>query len=177
MTRARERLYLTCCRRRRIAGRYQDQAESPFLQELPDQLLEVKHSPDLYQPTSATSERTQGIYSFFGQGGERPAGASGRAARRAPRRPSPAAVLHGRSADARAVAPGRPAAATSSPTPHEVARRAAPSSAAAASATPPSAPAWSWSWKAQGDEARLTVFFEKAGKRKLVAKFANLEML
>ena len=29
----------------------------------------------------------------------------------------------------------------------------------------------------QGDEARITVFFEKAGKRKLVAKFANLEML
>jgi hypothetical protein len=28
-----------------------------------------------------------------------------------------------------------------------------------------------------GDEARLTVFFEKSGKRKLVAKFANLEML
>jgi DNA helicase II / ATP-dependent DNA helicase PcrA len=29
----------------------------------------------------------------------------------------------------------------------------------------------------QGDDARLTVFFEKAGKRKLVAKYANLEML
>jgi DNA helicase-2/ATP-dependent DNA helicase PcrA len=29
----------------------------------------------------------------------------------------------------------------------------------------------------EGDEARLTVFFEKSGKRKLVAKFANLEML
>ena len=28
-----------------------------------------------------------------------------------------------------------------------------------------------------GDEARLTVFFEKSGKRKLVAKFANLEMM
>jgi hypothetical protein len=29
----------------------------------------------------------------------------------------------------------------------------------------------------QDEEARITVFFEKAGKRKLVAKFANLEML
>ena len=29
----------------------------------------------------------------------------------------------------------------------------------------------------EGDEARLTVYFEKSGKRKLVAKFANLEML
>jgi len=29
----------------------------------------------------------------------------------------------------------------------------------------------------QGEEMRITVFFEKAGKRKLMAKFANLEML
>ena len=28
-----------------------------------------------------------------------------------------------------------------------------------------------------GDEARLTVFFEKSGKRKLVARYANLEMV
>ncbi|MFY9824772.1 MAG: hypothetical protein WAM82_25565, partial [Thermoanaerobaculia bacterium] len=32
-------------------------------------------------------------------------------------------------------------------------------------------------FEGEGDEARLTVFFEKSGKRKLVAKFANLEML
>jgi DNA helicase II / ATP-dependent DNA helicase PcrA len=66
MTRARERLYLTCCRRRRIAGRYQDQMESPFLRELPDQLLEVSHSPDLFLG-DRVSERSQSIYSFFGQ--------------------------------------------------------------------------------------------------------------
>jgi ATP-dependent DNA helicase UvrD/PcrA len=29
----------------------------------------------------------------------------------------------------------------------------------------------------EGEESRITVFFERAGKRKLVAKFANLEML
>jgi DNA helicase-2/ATP-dependent DNA helicase PcrA len=29
----------------------------------------------------------------------------------------------------------------------------------------------------QGEEAKITVFFEKAGKRKLVARFANLELL
>ena len=32
-------------------------------------------------------------------------------------------------------------------------------------------------FEGEGDEARLTVFFERSGKRKLVAKFANLEML
>jgi ATP-dependent DNA helicase UvrD/PcrA len=39
MTRAKRRLFLSCCRRRRIAGRYQDRIESPFLGELPDRLL------------------------------------------------------------------------------------------------------------------------------------------
>jgi DNA helicase-2/ATP-dependent DNA helicase PcrA len=29
----------------------------------------------------------------------------------------------------------------------------------------------------QGEDAKITVFFEKAGKRKLVARFANLELL
>jgi DNA helicase-2/ATP-dependent DNA helicase PcrA len=28
-----------------------------------------------------------------------------------------------------------------------------------------------------GDQAKLTVFFERAGKRKLLAKYANLEVL
>lgn len=47
MTRARQRLYLTHCRRRRIAGRYQDQQESSFLGEIPERHLEVFRSPDL----------------------------------------------------------------------------------------------------------------------------------
>jgi len=82
MTRARERLYLTCCRRRRIAGRYQDQAESPFLQELPDQLLEVHQSPDLFM-MERYNERAHGVYSFFGGGApsSRPAGRGWRQAR------------------------------------------------------------------------------------------------
>ncbi len=29
----------------------------------------------------------------------------------------------------------------------------------------------------EGDAAKLTVFFDRAGKRKLVAKYANLELL
>src|SRR6185295_17141140 len=74
MTRARERLFLTCCRRRRIAGRYQDQAESPFLSELPDQLLDVHASPDLFY-SERSDPRTQSVYSFFG-GGSRGAASS-----------------------------------------------------------------------------------------------------
>jgi hypothetical protein len=29
----------------------------------------------------------------------------------------------------------------------------------------------------QGEDAKITVFFDKTGKRKLIARFANLEML
>ena len=62
MTRARERLILTNCRRRRIAGRYQSQLESPFVAELPAKLMRVSESPSLY-----TGERTRGAYSYFGR--------------------------------------------------------------------------------------------------------------
>jgi len=62
MTRAREKLLLTCCRRRRIAGRYQSQSESPFLSEVPAELLEATESPSLFQ-----TERMRPVYSFFGR--------------------------------------------------------------------------------------------------------------
>src|SRR5690606_30832681 len=62
MTRARERLLLATCRRRRIAGRYQDQMASPFLAEVPERLLEVEESPQLF-----ASERVRGIDRFFGR--------------------------------------------------------------------------------------------------------------
>ena len=42
MTRAKERLYLTACQRRRRGGFYQDQRESRFLDEIPEKLLEVE---------------------------------------------------------------------------------------------------------------------------------------
>ena len=60
MTRAKERLALTTCRRRRVAGRYQDQIESPFLAEVPADALEVSQSPELF-----ADRRTAGVYKFF----------------------------------------------------------------------------------------------------------------
>ena len=62
MTRAKERLFLTTCRRRRIAGRYQDQEESPFLLEVSAEDLDVSESPELFY-----DRRTQGAYKFFGR--------------------------------------------------------------------------------------------------------------
>jgi DNA helicase-2/ATP-dependent DNA helicase PcrA len=173
MTRARELLYLTCCRRRRIAGRYQDQAESPFLQELPDSLVELKYSPNLYAQ-DRYNERTQDIYSFFGQGrpSAPPAGAP-------PRFQPPTAST---------TTPGRPPSSFSRPSPpppgrhivpepQEVVAPRRPLKRGSRVRHPTLGPGVVLEMEGQGEEARLTVFFEKSGKRKLVAKFANLEML
>ncbi len=60
MTRAKESLMLSTCRRRRVAGRYQDQRESPFLAELPAEGLEISQSPELF-----ADRKTAGVYTFF----------------------------------------------------------------------------------------------------------------
>ncbi|HEX7181142.1 MAG TPA: UvrD-helicase domain-containing protein [Thermoanaerobaculia bacterium] len=169
MTRAKELLYLACCRRRRIAGRYQDQAESPFLEELPDQLLEVKHSPDLYV-TERYDQRTQDIYSFFGQ--SRPAAASPSPQR--PAAPSPPPQMPSYSRPRQQPAPsGRQVV----PEPQEVMTPRRPLKRGSRVRHPTLGAGVVLELEGQGEEMRLTVFFEKAGKRKLVAKFANLEML
>ena len=128
MTRARHRLLLTTCRRRRIAGRYQDQTESPFLAELPEELLEVEESRSLY-----AGERVRGVYDFFGRPpaegfAEEPSLRSG--VRRGAR------VRH-------------PSLGTGTVLALE----------------------------GEGEALKITVFFERAGKRKLVARYANLEPL
>ncbi|AEJ61639.1 UvrD/REP helicase [Spirochaeta thermophila DSM 6578] len=45
ITRAREALYLTSCRQRRVMREDQEQTPSPFLEELPDHLIETKAPP------------------------------------------------------------------------------------------------------------------------------------
>jgi DNA helicase-2/ATP-dependent DNA helicase PcrA len=166
MTRARELLYLTCCRRRRIAGRYQDQAESPFLEELPDQLLEIKYSPNLYAQ-ERYSERAQDVYSFFGGG--RPTAAPAAVP------PRPAAPPSRPSSFGRPAPP--PQGRHVVPEPQEVVAPRRPLKRGSRVRHPTLGPGVVLELEGQGDEARITVFFEKAGKRKLVAKFANLEML
>ncbi|HEV8583041.1 MAG TPA: UvrD-helicase domain-containing protein [Thermoanaerobaculia bacterium] len=161
MTRARERLYLSCCRRRRIAGRYQDQAESPFLTELPDQLLDVHASPDLFFMERPDS-RAQSVYSFFGGGPSRTAAPS-----LPPRSAPPSYQPSGYS---------RPAARQVVPEPESSAPRRTIRRGSRVR-HPTLGNGVVLELEGEGDEARLTVFFEKSGKRKLVARFANLEML
>ena len=173
MTRAREKLYLSCCRRRRIAGRYQDQNESPFLLELPGHLVEVKLSPELTYGGERYDARAQGVYSFFNQG-QGPA-----------RSPAPAAAPPGRPPAAGGSTWGRPAPPSRPlpggrqlvPDPDAVAVPRRPVKRGSRVRHPTLGNGVVLEMEGQGEEARLTVFFEKAGKRKLVAKFANLEIL
>ena len=127
MTRAQDRLLLSACRRRRIAGRYQDQLPSPFLAEVPERLVEAEESPTLF-----ASERVRGIDSFFG---------------RAPRDEySQEAPVRGPRRGSRVRHP-----TLGSGVVLEI--------------------------DGEGDEAKLTVFFERAGKRRLVARYASLELI
>lgn len=154
MTRARERLFLSCCRRRRVAGYYQDQMESPFLVEVPAELLEVRQSPSLF-----ADARVRGVYSFFGQAGrpesDRPAPLA------APRPPSLAPRIQPRGAS--------PAAGAGDAGRRSELRRGA------RVRHPILGQGTILEVDGSGDNAKLTVFFERQGKRKLIAKYANLE--
>ena len=125
MTRAERRLLLSTCRRRRIAGRYQDQLPSPFLAEIPTAALDVEESPQLYATASARP-----IEQFFG-----------RAAR------DEYAQVEPRSGPRRGARVRHPTLGTGVVLEID----------------------------GDGDDAKLTVFFDRAGKKRLVAKYAGLE--
>jgi DNA helicase II / ATP-dependent DNA helicase PcrA len=174
MTRARERLYLTCCRRRRIAGRYQDQAQSPFLAELPAELLEVSQSPALFDAPRLDA-RAQGIYSFFGgrQDGGRSYQDGEDGAGLAPSSRGPVDRLPGRGR-------GQPAQRSLLPDPDAAGEPAAlrrPLRRGSRVRHPTLGHGVVLELEGHGEDAKITVFFDKTGKRKLIARFANLEML
>ncbi len=132
MTRAERRLFLSLTRRRRIAGRYQDQRESPFVLELPAATLSVSESPVLF-----AGPRMTGVYTFYERAEpqrtpfpDAESGEGGDALRRGQR------VRHPTLGEGVILA-------------------------------------------IEGDPAtgKLTVYFDAAGKRRLVAKYANLEPL
>ena len=124
MTRAETRLVLSTCRRRRIAGRYQDQLESPFLADLPAVLVEVDESPTLF-----ASDRIRGVDQFFGRAARDYVAASAPSGPRKGRRVRHPTLGTGIVLDV----------------------------------------------EGEGDDARLTVFFDRAGKKRLVARYASLE--
>jgi DNA helicase-2/ATP-dependent DNA helicase PcrA len=128
MTRARERLFLSTCRRRRIAGRYQDQSESPFLGEIPEHLMRISESPSLFR-----DQRSRAVAAFFGRGGGKDLGGE-----------SGAGGQLGRGSRVRHPTLGQGVVV---------------------------------SLEGDGPDMKLTVLFDREGPRKLVAKYANLELL
>ena len=140
MTRAEDRLFLSGCRRRRIAGRYQDQLESPFLAELPAELLEVSQSPSLF-----ADGRTSSVYSFFGKERE----SSGRGTTSFGERVAQRIAEEQSDAIRRGSRVRHPSLGEGTVLDLEGA----------------------------GDMEKYVVFFDKAGKRKLLARYANLEVV
>lgn len=150
MTRAERRLFLTCCRRRMVAGTFQNQQPSPLLIEMQrdvQELLETASSPDLY-----AGPRTAGVRSFFGA--ERSARASNR---------PPPLRRAGRTSARASAGTGKPVAGGLRPGAYV--RHATLGKGVVLHL------------EGEGDNARLTVFFDKAGKRKLVRRYAPLELL
>ena len=138
MTRARRRLTLTLARRRLLYGEARPRFPSPFLGELPDDVVRIEDDP--YPP------RTSSLFS-------RPDRDASEAEDERPFRRGPAI-----SVARRKPAPG------SLPGFHRGARVRHPTYG----------PGVILQQEGSGDDARLTVFFDRAGKKKFVAKFANL---
>ena len=149
MTRAEDRLYLSSCRRRRMAGRYQDQADSPFLLEIPPELLRVRQSDKLV--TYGAASRTASVDSFFGR--------TSRFARRGAGGGAGDQTFGEQVASAIAADTGRKIRRGS--------RVRHPSLGEGVVLQ----------LEGEGDQAKYTVFFDRSGKRKLIAKYANLELL
>jgi DNA helicase-2/ATP-dependent DNA helicase PcrA len=141
MTRAKERLFLAACSRRRRGGFYQDQRESRFLVEIPAELLEIEHSPELGERRASHGN----VYSFFGREAPHAASAAGGASRRDYGEPGSGpeiAIRRGSRVRHEVLGTGKVLQVEGS-----------------------------------GEDARLVVFFDNVGRRKLLAKFANLELV
>jgi DNA helicase-2/ATP-dependent DNA helicase PcrA len=166
MTRAKRKLYLSTCRRRRVAGYYQDQIESPFLREIPPHLLQTTDSPTLfYAPRASDSaSRTDSVYSFFGRDKPAPPSSAPQLPVYTPRVPAPPSRI-----GAPTPAPaGGPSFGPSSPAAFKRGARVRHGTLG---------PGVVIELEGSGDQQKVTVVFERAGKKKLVAKYAGLEVL
>jgi DNA helicase II / ATP-dependent DNA helicase PcrA len=155
MTRARERLLLTACQRRRVAGRYQDQRPSPFLAELPAELLEIEDG-GLAAPDPVSS----GIYGYFDRSAPTPRSAPGEAPAWLRRQPA-AAVASGPRVQ-------RPPEGVPDDLPLERGQGVR---------HPTLGSGVILEVEGAGENAKLTVFFDRGGKRRLIAKYAGLRPL
>ena len=162
MTRARKRLFLTTCRRRQIAGTYQDQQESRFLEEIPQRCLQTEESPNLFQrssPSRNVSNRARSdIYSFFGK-------------------PGAASSFSASSSSMQDVdevqdfPPDLPVYEPDFPASKKNLRKGSRVLHATLGE------GQVFRIDGTGDQAKLTVYFRGSGRRTLIAKYAKLEVL
>ena len=158
MTRAERRLFLGCCRRRMVAGAFQDQQPSPFLIDVPQNLVETARSPDIH-----AGPRTAGVRSFFGAG--RSAGVSYRSAPASGLKDRPSRFSQGAAMWKKPASGGPVKQAGGGLRPGAYVRHATLGKGVVLHL------------EGEGENARLTVFFDKAGKKKLVRRYAPLEVL
>ncbi|MCP4653917.1 MAG: UvrD-helicase domain-containing protein, partial [bacterium] len=149
MTRAEKRLLLTTCRRRRVAGTYQDRDESRFLTEIPGRFLETEESSELLsRRREPRPGEVDNIYSFFGRERRSAGGAAGEGTRD------------------REVPSAQPAR-------EERPRRGGRLRRGSRVRHAKLGIGKVLSIEGSGDEMRVNVYFDGVGRRKLIVRYAN----
>jgi len=148
MTRAKERLTLSWVRRRMVRGEWMSREPSPFLDAIPSRVLSLEDLGSFAVRGPAVS-RSPGLFpDYEGESQETPA-------RRPPaRRPSPAF---------------RPVMRRTPPPPTASGYRRG-----SRVVHPEYGPGIVLTIEGSGDDEKLTVYFDRAGRKKFVARFANL---
>ncbi len=173
MTRAREQLYCIWCLQRRMHGQFREQGPSPFISDIPEGVTEEvrlhsRYAPrrdwedapqqrQAYRPSSPRPDAAKNVFSFFSGGG--PAAKSGGSVKFDPGAIRPAA--------SRTAPGGAPARAAGGP-PGEFRRGSRVRHDDFGEGV-------ILTMEGTGDNAKLTVYFERAGTKKFVAKYAKLK--
>jgi DNA helicase-2/ATP-dependent DNA helicase PcrA len=177
MTRAREQLYCIWCLQRRLHGQFREQSPSPFLSEIPDSVKEelrlarpryVPEAPSWRERPIASAPRRPSMGAPRAAGGQVPSGALKPAAPQAKRNESVNGVL---------------SFFKEAPVQFD------PSAIRAASARPEARAELKrgvrvrhdqfgdgtiLTMEGSGPDAKLTVYFDRAGSKKFIAKYAKL---
>ena len=170
MTRARKRLYLSTCRRRRVAGTFQDQEESRFLDELPKQFVKEEGSSE------NSWDRGYGGGSSFGGGSTRPAWSLPERSPAAPAIQNVFAFL-GKEAPPFEIEADEPPAPALSARKREDLTSLGRIKNGARVRHAKLGLGKVLNIEGSGEDAKVAIFFEGVGRRKLILKFANLEVL
>ncbi len=179
MTRAEKRLILTTCSRRRIAGNYQDQEPSRFLLEIPNRLLDIETSPELFAPQRPSWNRpsprsggmpTEGMPSWSlpsAPTASKPVSGSDAVNSFFGRQPAKEASLPFED-----PAPSLTVVPVNEPTP--AARRIKRGTRVRHASL---GAGRILNIEGSGEDMRLIVYFDSKGRKKLLAKYAQLEIL